>query len=313
MMTEHKKCLVIFPYLKTRDRFIIGGFEFRSTDDIADLPSDESDSIKNIVQMLYIQDDIRIKSATFAIAPITDNLKELPNVEVFEKIGLVIGYLYASPNNQLNNIFLHSINSSILIVKPKNVSRYLVFPEINSILPEHKDTLQYTPIGDTQGYEYIFNFQKYSWTTKLGRIYPPGSDVHMNKFQDLSRDIARATNERPDFKILTDLTETSDNGSTDNIFTALRWYNKSTWEDDEIDNSLVCLSIAFESLLELPSEEKKKRIADTISLILGRPPRLEEWAKQFYEIRSEIVHQGRSSKYYFMPDTNEIVLHLGNN
>ena len=37
-------------------------------------------------------------------------------------------------------------------------------------------------------------------------------------------------------------------------------------------------------------------------MLLGRIPRLDSWARQFYQARSEIVHEGRASQLRFMTD-----------
>jgi hypothetical protein len=60
-----------------------------------------------------------------------------------------------------------------------------------------------------------------------------------------------------------------------------------------------CLAIAFEALLSLPEGQKTDRIVDAIALLLGRVSRLDVWAAQFYDARSEIVHEGKTEKLYF--------------
>ena len=61
------------------------------------------------------------------------------------------------------------------------------------------------------------------------------------------------------------------------------------------EESIVSLAVAFESLLGLPENDKKtERLIDSVSLLLGRFPRLDTWVSQFYQVRSQIVHEGRA-------------------
>ena len=41
-------------------------------------------------------------------------------------------------------------------------------------------------------------------------------------------------------------------------------------------------------------------MVDAISLLLGRIPRLDIWARQFYEARSQVVHEGRAQQLRFV-------------
>jgi hypothetical protein len=60
------------------------------------------------------------------------------------------------------------------------------------------------------------------------------------------------------------------------------------------------LSIGFEALLGLPSDQKTDRLTDAISLLLGRVPRLDWWARQFYDARSAIAHEGKAENLRFV-------------
>lgn len=59
--------------------------------------------------------------------------------------------------------------------------------------------------------------------------------------------------------------------------------------------------MALETLLRLPHDAKKNRFVDAIALLLGRVPRLEDWATQFYEARSRAVHEGHVGQGAFVP------------
>ena len=50
----------------------------------------------------------------------------------------------------------------------------------------------------------------------------------------------------------------------------------------------------------LPETEKTEGLTDAISLLLGGLPRLDDWARQFYKTRSEIVHKGKARQLRFV-------------
>ena len=47
-------------------------------------------------------------------------------------------------------------------------------------------------------------------------------------------------------------------------------------------------------------DEKTDRLTDAISLLLGRTPRLDIWARQFYDARSRIMHEGYAQQLHFV-------------
>lgn len=65
--------------------------------------------------------------------------------------------------------------------------------------------------------------------------------------------------------------------------------------------ALVNLAIAFESLLDLEAGGKvTTRFKEAVGLLVGDVPRLDSWLTQFYEARSQIVHEGRSASLMFV-------------
>jgi hypothetical protein len=84
------------------------------------------------------------------------------------------------------------------------------------------------------------------------------------------------------------------------IFSAIRWFNGSSRETIDHHEAILNLSTAFEALLALPQSEKTDRLVDSISLLLGRVPRLDSWAQQFYDTRSKIVHEGTAQQLHFI-------------
>jgi hypothetical protein len=84
------------------------------------------------------------------------------------------------------------------------------------------------------------------------------------------------------------------------ILRSIHWFNMANSEGSAHAPSLVCLAIAFESLLGLPPDAKTGRFVDTVSLLLGRVPRLDIWAEQFYGARSAIVHGRETTQLLFI-------------
>ncbi len=54
--------IAVFPFLKTTTPVDIGGITFRSTDDTGGLSTNKARSVAEVAKMLFLQDDLRIKS-----------------------------------------------------------------------------------------------------------------------------------------------------------------------------------------------------------------------------------------------------------
>ncbi|HJU12304.1 MAG TPA: hypothetical protein VJ728_15580 [Candidatus Binataceae bacterium] len=81
----------------------------------------------------------------------------------------------------------------------------------------------------------------------------------------------------------------------------MTWYNRANAVSNDDASSILDLAIGFETLLALPKDSKTDRFVDVVSLLLGRAPRLDLWAKQFYEVRSEVAHEGATQRLRFIP------------
>jgi hypothetical protein len=127
-LSHNKYSYAVFPFLKTSGPVHIGRFIFRSTDDTENLSDEQSATIKEIASMLFVQDNLQIKSASYAIIPFIDfnrpeiDLNELTNVQN------VVAYIYASPRHEFGDIFLSYGHASMAILSPTQVSKFLVYP-----------------------------------------------------------------------------------------------------------------------------------------------------------------------------------------
>jgi len=75
------------------------------------------------------------------------------------------------------------------------------------------------------------------------------------------------------------------------IFLALQWFNLAEFveEFDQPHTQLLQQSVAFEALLDTPKEGILEYFRKTVGLLIGIPD-LDKWAKEFYKVRSQIVH-----------------------
>jgi len=62
----------VFPFLKTSHPVSIGGLTFRSTEDTAHLSPDQAERVAEIARMLFLQDDLRIRAASYSEVPFVD-------------------------------------------------------------------------------------------------------------------------------------------------------------------------------------------------------------------------------------------------
>jgi hypothetical protein len=126
----------------------------------------------------------------------------------------------------------------------------------------------------------------------------------LNISQDLQIDLEHRFCRRPDYDLLLELLEKPLAPATLRIYSALHWYNAANEESIDRDRALLNLAVAFEALLRLPDFSKTERLVDAITLLLGRTERLDEWAKQFYEARSRVAHEGLVQDPYFYVPTH---------
>ena len=129
------------------------------------------------------------------------------------------------------------------------------------------------------------------------------ASVHWTYVSDLDSDVRQGSCEREDYRLLFQLLREFDRGGDlgHRVFTAVRWFNRANSRHREQAESFICLSVALETLLRVPHDAKKNRFVDAIALLLGRVPRLGDWATQFYAARSRAVHEGNVGQVDFIP------------
>ena len=278
----------------------IGQLTFRSTDSNDGLSVEQAACVNEIASMLYLQDNLRIRSASYAVVPFIDLNYQPNDVEHLMNVQAVVAYRYASPRHAFGDLFLSSEHASMAIFTPGQVSIYLVRPDFHVHAVEPTSDLAADQRGEVEGYAGLYNFRHHFWVAKGSRLYGPKPHLTLNQSQDLSFDLDRMTAARADYRLLSELLCKPDTPASSRIFTAVRWFNAANTEANDHTAAIVNLSIAFEALLSLPADEKTDRLTDAISLLLGRIPRLDIWARQFYDTRSRIVHEGRAQQLRFV-------------
>ena len=304
-MDPHDKnySVIVFPLLKTSRPVRLGRLEFRSTDDLDGLPGDQAASVTEITSMLFALGDQRIKRASYAIVDRADFGNAPARLDALGDIEAIVAYLYASPRHEFNDLFLTPEHASIAVLTPNRVAVDLVRLPFNVIdVVGHVD-LEADTTGFVDGYDGVLGLRHHFWVVSGSRVYGTTPHPTLNYSQDLASDVERASSARADYHLLLQLLKECDRGGDigDRVFTAIRWFNLANSEHRGEAESFICLSVALETLLRMPHDSKKDRFVDAIALLLGRVPRLEDWATQFYEARSRVVHEGSVEQVAFVP------------
>lgn len=295
-ISEHS--FVVFPYLKTLASFELGGLIFRSTDKLDGLAATDSKMVSEITAMLFLQNSVRIRSGTFALLPRLPDYQEneSDHLDRVKAIQSVLAYCYAAPHSSFGYIFLPLESSDVLTITPDRVSDFLVWSEHHTIDVEPQKSAPFAGKPEMRmrsGYRGYRNFKLPFWVTEGCRLYPSIPTLPLNISQDLSHDV-REFNASAMYSGLFNLLESEASEFRNRILTAISWFNRTISSTTDEPTAIIQLAIAFEALLQLPSADKTDRFVDAISLLLGRVPRLDVWASQFYKLRSQIAHEGKA-------------------
>ncbi len=295
------RAIAVFPFLKTTDPIQVGSFSFRSTDDTSDLEKADASNVREIADMLFLKDDLRIRSASYAMLPQLDLDKADPGVvPELERIQAIIAYCYSAPRHTFGDIFFHFEQASLAIFSPQPVTTFLVRPDHHVTPAGDLPPLEADEWHRVPGFEGRYNFRNPFWVARGSRLYPPVPHISLNDSQNLAWDLGRAFSEVPQQLLLTLIQEPLSENAKRTV-TAIRWYNRANSYLADDSEAILSLAVGFEALLGLPRDAKTDRFIDAISLLLGRVPRLNSWAVQFYDARSDVAHEGRTDRLRLMP------------
>jgi len=178
----------VFPFLKTSAPVLLPGITLYSTEDTAHLGPEDAKHVATIAAMLFLKDNQRIRSGTYARVSMIDldHPEKVP--EQLERLQAIIAYCYATPHPGLGDPFLAYENASLAILTPGPVSTFLVRPEHHTISvtaeplsPDHR--------GYVPGYHGLYNFRHHFWVAPGSRLYPPVPEIALNIGQDLAGDL----------------------------------------------------------------------------------------------------------------------------
>ncbi len=301
-MANELYSIAVFPFLKTSGAVSIGGFTFRSTLDTAELPSGQAKAVAEIADMLFLKDDLRVKSASYAIVPFIEPNRAGADLDRLGHLRDVVAYFYSAPHVVFGNVFLTLEQVSLAVFTPHPVSVFLVRPDHHVEAVSTALHQQPNERYELTGYAGLYNFRYPFWVVAGSRLYGPTPHIGLNISQDLLADFGTRLSGRPDYDLLLRLLDKPLTPTALRVFSALHWFSAANEDAADPDKAILNLAIAFEALLRLPDPLKTERLVDAIALLLGRTERLEEWARQFYGARSSVAHEGRANyHYYYVP------------
>ena len=158
--------IAVFPFLKTAQAIQLGNFTFRSTDDIEGLGDEDAHHVREVSQMLFLQDDLRIRSAAYAMLPSLDLDKAEPMLKELEHVQSVVAYCYSSPHPTFGNPFFHFENASLVVLSPQGVREFLVRPEHHVEATDPSVSLGADRWHNLPGYRGLYNFRHHFWVAK---------------------------------------------------------------------------------------------------------------------------------------------------
>jgi hypothetical protein len=294
------RAIAVFPFLKTTGQITLGRFTFRSTDDTTSLGTEDATHVREIAGMLYLQDDLRIKSAAYTVLPTIDLDKQESAVSELERIQTIVAFCYSHPHPTFGSPFFTFEQTSLAIFSPEPVPIFMVRPDhhVKAMGPDRE--LKQDEWHRVDGYYGRYNFRHPFWVAKNSRVYPPVPSIGLNHSQDFANDLGSCF-QSPGYHLLPSLLIEPTNATADRVLRAIRWFNRANMLEIDEDCAILDLSVAFETLLALPRDAKTDRFVDAVSMLLGRVERLGMWAEQFYEARSDVAHEGETKRPHFTP------------
>ena len=291
-----------FPYLRTSGPVTYRGIVFKNSADNAGIPDEACADFALLKSLFFLRDNYLLSRTTYAMVTLSGKGSDDKCFEELLEFQTILAYLYSGPRAQFNDIFLSSEHATLYWFVPKPASRYLICEEWEV---ESLPGSDYPPPDDREevpGYEAYLNGRLATWVAQGSRLYPPGPRIVMNRSQDLCHDLYDAVAGRRHTALLEHFGRPGRKSAPRDrqILTAIRWYNRANADQGDEQLAIVNLAIAFEALLNLPGEDRvTQRFTEAITLLLGRLPRLESWAEQFYNARSSIVHKGTADRLRF--------------
>jgi hypothetical protein len=309
-MSNTTTAFAIFPYLSTRERFILRGIEFRSSKEFDNIPSEIHDHLRVLCDMFFVGDGVQITDMIYAYLPGVDKQTfEEKELRRLHEVQLLIGYLYSSPHPG-GGIFLPFESSTLFVFQPQQVSSWLVWNKSSEegkvrVLDERAMSAELV-----DGYEGTRNLATHLWVAAGSRIYPEIPHQVLNLSQSVGDNVVTFLSRDQNWALrrlyLQKKNVTEKREVESRVFIALEWYLRSCRKGINEPESLVHLAIALESLLKLPpGEGLTERFKEAVLTLVGPVPRLDSWIEQFYTARSKAVHEGAPHELLFFASDKE--------
>ena len=299
----------ILPYIATKDPVKIMGTIFHSSSDISNVPVQHREPLDRLFNMFYIRDRHRITTMSHTFVNLIENRPQ-PQIEELKRVHNLVAYLIGYP-------WPYETATLYLLREGKFVSPSSQWPgfgiTIEGDVPTFQPASAYSEIPCFMGIKNLDNrFKRSVAVMRDGKIYGNSDGTaHLPIVNDLATTIKRFTDVKEHWAIAQLINTPPDVVGRDafciRLFQSLAWFNQSksqNLENQEI--RLVLIAMAFESLLRIdlrpaPSQDNGKKTTGTrptehfigaLHTLLGPVNNLEKWASQFYEARSNAVHQG---------------------
>ena len=147
---------------------------FRSTDSTEGLPASQATSVEEISSMLFLKNNLRIRSASYAVCPPIDINGPTAEFEHLINVQAFVAYLYASPRHEFGDLFLSPEHTSMAVFAPGKVWRSLVQENyhVESVGPEvdFADSRK-----EIEGYAGLYDFRYPFWCRRFTFIRPNAS------------------------------------------------------------------------------------------------------------------------------------------
>lgn len=318
----------ILPYLPTSKSTTIRGITFHSSTDCDHLPTATARHLKTIFPMFRLANGQKPERMSYAHLPLTgDPAKDAALWLQLQQVHILIGYLCTSMTSYGERLRFYEF-AYLYVFFPDPRHPVLVNaqpPFLNESVAGLQNRswpvpLQIAPSsGPRHGYTGWVNFETEFRAGKQSCIHAPlvyfhGLGDHKLGNPDLSHIVKQSSEDRQAWA-LADLVRSSTGSLTsleERVLTAFQWHNKSAVADIREEVALVHLAIAFECLFALPQDGGvTQRFVDALHTLVGPAPRLDSWALQFYNARSDVIHKGVSARLRFYATDKENVPHKG--
>lgn len=295
------RAFAVLPYLRTSESFRMRGLYFHSSkalDTNESLSPEDKGHLKTIFTFFYDAQGEPIEEMIYASIPL-DNAK-ISNeyiIKILEARQL-LAYMYTTPESW-GGTFLKHEHADTYVVLAKE------FP-ILALETSEGESFE----GWAEGYEVWLNYfhlAEYLSPAYAHKIFPVSPGFWLNRGHDVSFSLSRLGHRNWALEEL--MLADDDDFSQDRVYVAMEWYNRSCSFKAGLDQSIVNLAIAFESLFGLEGNESKtQRLTDALLMLLGNHARIRSWVTQFYDARSRIVHEGYTERqlYYAVNDPKKI-------